>query len=62
MTKLEAIAWAGSAANLSKLLGVSRAAICQWKSVPDLRQWQLRAISEGKLEVDQHLLETIRQQ
>lgn len=62
MTKLEAIAWAGSAANLSKLLGVSRAAITQWKSVPDLRQWQLRAISEGKLEVDQHLLETIRQQ
>ena len=62
MTKLEAIAWAGSAANLSKLLGVSRAAITQWTSVPDLRQWQLRAISEGKLEVDQHLLETIRQQ
>ena len=62
MTKLEAIACAGSAANLSKLLGVSRAAITQWKSVPDLRQWQLRAISEGKLEVDQHLLETIRQQ
>lgn len=62
MTKLEAIAWAGSAANLSKLLGVSRAAICQWNTVPDLRQWQLRAVSEGKLEVDQHLLETIRQQ
>mgnify|MGYP003353574572 FL=1 len=62
MTKLDAIAWAGSAANLSKLLNVSRAAITQWKSVPDLRQWQLRAISEGKLEVDAHLLESVREQ
>jgi DNA-binding transcriptional regulator YdaS (Cro superfamily) len=62
MSKIEAIAWAGSASNLAGLLKVSRAAITQWTVVPDLRQWQLRAISEGKLEVDPHLLETIRQQ
>jgi hypothetical protein len=61
MTKLEAIAWAGSAANLSKLINVSRAAITQWREVPELRQWQLRAMSEGKLEVDQHLLDSVRE-
>ena len=62
MTKLEAIAWAGNAANLSKLIGVSRAAITQWKAVPELRQWQLQQISEGKLQVDPQLAESVRQQ
>ena len=62
MTKLEAIAWAGSAANLIKLLGVSRAAICQWREVPVLRQWQLKAISNDELQPDPQLMESIRQQ
>ncbi len=62
MTKLEAIAWAGSAANLSKLLGVSRAAICQWREVPVFRQWHLKAISNDELQPDPQLMESIRQQ
>jgi hypothetical protein len=41
MTKTEAIDKAGSQAKLARLLGVHRSAICQWKTIPQGRLFQL---------------------
>jgi predicted transcriptional regulator len=42
MTKQDIIKLAGSQAELAKLLKVSRSAVCQWKTVPELRMRQLK--------------------
>jgi len=42
MTKQQLIQLAGSQSELARLLGINRAAVCQWKAVPELRLRQLR--------------------
>jgi biotin operon repressor len=42
MTKQELIQLAGSQSELARLLNISRAAVCLWKTVPELRMRQLR--------------------
>lgn len=43
MTKQELIKLAGSQSELAKLLGISKAAVCQWKDpIPELRMRQLK--------------------
>jgi predicted transcriptional regulator len=42
MTKQELIDKAGSRKALAELLGISLAAISQWKNVPQARLWQLK--------------------
>ncbi|UGC97764.1 transcriptional regulator [Pantoea phage PdC23] len=45
MKKSEAIALAGSAVNLAKVLGISREAIRLWKEdIPEERYYQLRGL------------------
>jgi DNA-binding transcriptional regulator YdaS (Cro superfamily) len=45
MDKEQAIKLAGSAVALSKLLGISRAAVSQWGAdLPQARVWQLMAL------------------
>jgi DNA-binding transcriptional regulator YdaS (Cro superfamily) len=41
MTKEEAIARAGNAASLARLLGISRGAVSNWKKIPQGRVYQL---------------------
>jgi len=41
MDKQKFIALAGSQRDLAKLLGISQAAVSQWKTVPKARMWQL---------------------
>jgi len=41
MTKEEAIARAGNAAALARLLGISRGAVSNWKKIPQGRVYQL---------------------
>ena len=42
MTKQQLIQLAGSQSELAKILGINRAAVCQWKAVPELRMRQLK--------------------
>jgi predicted transcriptional regulator len=42
MTKQQLIQLAGSQSELAKILGINRAAVCQWKVVPELRLLQLK--------------------
>jgi len=42
MTKLELVHLAGSQSELARILRISRAAVCLWKKVPELRLRQLR--------------------
>ena len=42
MTKQQLIQLAGSQSELAKILGINRAAVCQWKTVPELRLRQLK--------------------
>jgi predicted transcriptional regulator len=42
MTKQELIDKAGSRKALAELLGISLAAISQWKKIPRARMWQLK--------------------
>ena len=42
MTKQELVQLAGSQSELARLLKISRAAVCLWKKVPELRLRQLR--------------------
>lgn len=45
-----AVEYFGSKVNLAKALGITRAAITSWKEhVPELRAYQLEAITQGKL-------------
>jgi predicted transcriptional regulator len=42
MTKQQLTQLAGSQAELAKILGINRSAVCQWKTVPELRLRQLK--------------------
>jgi DNA-binding transcriptional regulator YdaS (Cro superfamily) len=42
MTKQQLVQLAGSQSELAKILGINRAAVCQWKTVPELRLRQLK--------------------
>ena len=42
MTKQQLIQLAGSQTELAKILSINRAAVCQWKAVPELRLRQLK--------------------
>jgi hypothetical protein len=44
MDKSRLISLAGSQVELAKLLGISQAAISQWKKVPQQRIWQLQLL------------------
>ena len=44
MSKDHFIKLAGSQGKLAKLLGISQAAVSQWKKVPEARIWQLRVL------------------
>ena len=44
ITLSEAVAWAGSRAELARRLGVTSQAVSQWEEIPDGRLWQLHAI------------------
>lgn len=44
MTKEQFIQLAGSQRELANLLGISTAAISQWKEVPQARVWQLKLL------------------
>jgi hypothetical protein len=42
MTKQELVHLAGSQSELARILKISRAAVCLWKAVPELRMRQLK--------------------
>ncbi len=44
MTKAQLIQKAGAIKHLAVLLGISKAAISQWKDVPEQRIWQLKVM------------------
>jgi predicted transcriptional regulator len=44
MNKDKFIALAGSQLELAKMLGISQAAVSQWKTVPKQRIWQLKVL------------------
>jgi DNA-binding transcriptional regulator YdaS (Cro superfamily) len=44
MNKSDAIKLAGSTKKLAELLGISYAAIAQWKEIPTMRLWQLKVL------------------
>lgn len=53
MTKQDAIHHFGSAANIARLLKISRGAVSLWpERLPMLRQYQLAKLSEGALAPD----------
>ena len=51
MSKEHFIRLAGSQNELAKLLGISQAAVAQWKEVPQARVWQLRVLRPEWFEV-----------
>jgi predicted transcriptional regulator len=44
MTKEQAIKLAGSQSELAKIFGISRAAVSQWRQMPQGRVWQLKVL------------------
>jgi len=42
MTKEQLVQLAGSQSELARILGINRAAVSQWKKVPQARIWQLK--------------------
>jgi DNA-binding transcriptional regulator YdaS (Cro superfamily) len=42
MTKEQLVQLAGSQSELARILGIERSAVCQWKTVPELRLRQLK--------------------
>jgi biotin operon repressor len=44
LTKEQAIKFAGSQSKLARLLGVTRAAVWQWETIPQARIWQLQLL------------------
>ena len=60
MNKTQAVKYFGSQVKVGAALGISSAAVCQWpERIPERRQWQIRAITEGVLEVDADLLASL---
>lgn len=58
MTRTQALEYFGGTHEaLAQALKISRPAVTQWgETIPEVRQYQIRAITEGKLELDAHLL------
>jgi hypothetical protein len=54
MTKNEAIRWAGSVAELARILNITSQAIYDWKEVPRGRQYELQHISNGALKINEN--------
>jgi DNA-binding transcriptional regulator YdaS (Cro superfamily) len=44
MTKEQLVQLAGSQSELARILGINRAAVSQWKNVPQARIWQLKSL------------------
>jgi len=44
MTKEQIIRLAGSQSELARILGITRAAVNQWRQIPEGRLWQLRVL------------------
>ncbi len=44
MTKEQATKLAGSQSELARILGISRAAVSQWREMPQGRVWQLKVV------------------
>ena len=53
MTKDEALQWAGGVVALAERLRVTPSAVSQWIEVPELQQHKLRALSRGRLKIDE---------
>jgi hypothetical protein len=49
MQKQEAIQYFGNANRLAKALGISRQAVYAWDEIPELHQYRLHRLTEGKL-------------
>ena len=57
MNKTDAVKYFGTQTALALALKISRAAVSQWpETIPEVRQYQIRAITEGALELDDRLL------
>jgi DNA-binding transcriptional regulator YdaS (Cro superfamily) len=53
MTTKEAAEFFGNASKLAEALNISRSAVSKWGDVPPaLRQYQLQALSDGKLQIN----------
>jgi DNA-binding transcriptional regulator Cro len=52
MTKAQAVAHYGSESALARALGISASAVNVMTAIPRLRQFQLEAITDGKLKAD----------
>jgi DNA-binding transcriptional regulator YdaS (Cro superfamily) len=52
MSKEEAIKRAGSLTKLASLLGITPAAVCQWKVIPKSRVWQLKVLKPDWFDAD----------
>jgi len=44
MDKQKAITLAGSQSELARILGITRAAVNHWKTIPELRTYQLKEL------------------
>ena len=51
MKKDEVLAYYGTQVQLAKALGITQAAVAQWREVPMLRQYQLERLTGGALKV-----------
>jgi transcriptional repressor of cell division inhibition gene dicB len=53
MTKTDALTYFGSVSATAKAIGISDAAVSQWpERIPLLRQYQIAAVTQGRLQVD----------
>lgn len=53
MTKQEALDWAGGVTALAERLGITHGAVSQWDEVPKDKQYDIQALSGGKLRIDE---------
>lgn len=56
MNKRDAIQHFGGAPKLAAALSITVEAVSQWDEIPEGRQWQLYAITAGKLMPDDQLV------
>jgi len=49
--KDEVLAYYGTQRQLAQALGITQAAVAQWREVPMLRQYQLERLTGGRLKV-----------
>lgn len=57
MTLDQAIRHYGNRNRLAQVLGVSRQAVCAWRTIPPLRQLQIQSATRGRLKADPAILE-----